>query len=229
MRANTKVKQGMGRRFAIVIGVAAAGVMALGAQTAMADEIGRTEGDARASFNAEPGGGMAIAFTHCRGEATETSCPNPSGDIPNGSPTGGIPPDRLGRAREESVRIYPYASASYCASGWHVIFASWWVTESELVSFGGLSDPDYSDAFEYLNSVDIQFAWDGVPLVTERTANKRLVDFPEPGLEDVFWFNAGTFMPPGTLSVGKHRLTTTAVESLFGGEEDSVRITILPC
>jgi hypothetical protein len=36
MRANTKKKHGMGKRFAIVIGVAAAGVMALGAQTALA-------------------------------------------------------------------------------------------------------------------------------------------------------------------------------------------------
>ncbi len=36
MRAQTKKKHGMGRRFAIVIGVAAAGVMALAAQTALA-------------------------------------------------------------------------------------------------------------------------------------------------------------------------------------------------
>src|SRR5262245_66543516 len=34
MRAHTKGKQGIGKRFAIVIGAAAAGVMALGAQTA---------------------------------------------------------------------------------------------------------------------------------------------------------------------------------------------------
>jgi hypothetical protein len=34
MRAQTKKKHGMGKRFAVVIGVAAAGVMALGAQTA---------------------------------------------------------------------------------------------------------------------------------------------------------------------------------------------------
>ena len=33
MRANTKKKHEMGKRFAILIGVAAAGVMALGAQT----------------------------------------------------------------------------------------------------------------------------------------------------------------------------------------------------
>ena len=36
MRANTQKKHQMGRRFAIVIGVAAVGVMALGAQTALA-------------------------------------------------------------------------------------------------------------------------------------------------------------------------------------------------
>jgi hypothetical protein len=36
MRANTKKKHGMGKRFAILIGVAAAGVIALGAQTVMA-------------------------------------------------------------------------------------------------------------------------------------------------------------------------------------------------
>ncbi|MGA8926080.1 MAG: hypothetical protein WB462_07650 [Solirubrobacterales bacterium] len=36
MRANTKQKHKMGKRFAIVICVAAAGVMALGAQTALA-------------------------------------------------------------------------------------------------------------------------------------------------------------------------------------------------
>jgi hypothetical protein len=36
MRANTKKKHGMGKRFAVVIGVAAAGVMVLGAQTGAA-------------------------------------------------------------------------------------------------------------------------------------------------------------------------------------------------
>ena len=33
---------------------------------------------------------------------------------------------------------------------------------------------NYTDAFAYLNSVDVQFAWDGVPLVVERTPNKRM-------------------------------------------------------
>ena len=40
MRAKTKGKNGMGKRFAVVIGVAAAGVMALGAQTGTAASEG---------------------------------------------------------------------------------------------------------------------------------------------------------------------------------------------
>jgi hypothetical protein len=227
LRADTNRKHNMGKRFAIVIGVAATGVMALGAQTAMADSVGRTEGDARAAFNAEPGGGMAIAFTHCRGVTTETTCPNSSGQVPNGSATGGIPPWYTGTDPKEWVRIYPYESGSYCASGWHVIFVSWW----ELADGLSATSPGWADAFAYLDAVDLQFAWDGVPLVEERTATKRLVDFPEPGLEDVFWFNSGTFMPPGSLSVGRHRLSLTAFDPLYEEENgtSSVRITILPC
>jgi hypothetical protein len=42
----------MSKRFAIVIGVAAAGVMALAAQTAAANSEGRTEGDASLASSA---------------------------------------------------------------------------------------------------------------------------------------------------------------------------------
>jgi hypothetical protein len=45
MRAHTKKKHGMGKRFAIVIGVAAIGVMALGAQTVMAGHPGSHRAD----------------------------------------------------------------------------------------------------------------------------------------------------------------------------------------
>ena len=36
-------------------------------------------------------------------------------------------------------------------------------------------------------------------------------------------------MPPGTLSVGKHRLATSVVDPLFGNDTWSVNVTILPC
>ncbi len=36
-------------------------------------------------------------------------------------------------------------------------------------------------------------------------------------------------MPPGTLSVGKHRLTQTWDDKSTGGRKMSVNVTILPC
>jgi hypothetical protein len=71
------------------------------------------------------------------------------------------------------VRIYPNAKGSYCASGWQMIFLGVWVNEFE-VEWGFGAYDNYTDAFAYLNSVDVQFAWDGVPLVVERTPNKRM-------------------------------------------------------
>ena len=55
MRANTKKKHGMGKRFAIVIGVAAVGVMALGAQTGAqtARRPGRREHNTKLTISPE--------------------------------------------------------------------------------------------------------------------------------------------------------------------------------
>jgi hypothetical protein len=198
----------MGKRFAIVIGLAALGVMALGAQTAMANSVGRTEGDARAAFNAVAGAGFTVADNHGAHE---------------GAPTGGIP---SGTGEDdvhspEDVRIYPGRNGfSYCASGWHVIFIAWW----DELQF----HDSYEDLHAYLSAVDVQYAWDGHPLVEERTAIKR-ANFPF--LEDAFFVAFGTFMPPGTLSVGKHRLTTTSFDPLYKEENGtwSVKVNILPC
>jgi hypothetical protein len=203
----------LGKRFAILIGLAAAGVMALGAQTAMANSEGRTEGDARAAFNAVAGAGFTIA------ENGGTHAGAPIGGAPTGSP--------------EDVRIYPNEkNGSYCASGWHVIFLAAWDSASFYDSQEAL--------FASLSAIDMQFAWDGVPLVEERTAIKRFNIFfqdpddpdtdPEVPTTDVFFVAHGTFMPPGTLSVGKHRLTTTVVDPDFGFNETwSVNVNILPC
>ena len=180
--------------------------MALGAQTAAANSEGRTEGDARAAFNAVAGAGFTIADNHGAHE---------------GAPIGGIADVRGDDVRDyfspESVRIYPNDNGSYCASGWHAIFIAWW------------DDPQFYDSqedlFAYLNSVDVQFEWDGVPLVEERTAIKRFNAFGE----DLFFVAFGTFMPPGSLSVGKHRLTQTWVDPVYGDGTQSVNIKILPC
>ena len=60
MRAKTKKKHEMGKRFAIVIGVAAAAVMVLGAQTALAATGGHFEG------KVEGGGGIHFDTTTIR-------------------------------------------------------------------------------------------------------------------------------------------------------------------
>jgi Ca2+-binding RTX toxin-like protein len=54
MRADTKGKHGMGRRFAIVIGVAAVGVMALGAQTGAQTQAPTPPGQATPTCNGKP-------------------------------------------------------------------------------------------------------------------------------------------------------------------------------
>jgi hypothetical protein len=208
MRANTKKKHRMGRRFAIVIGVAVVGVMALGAQTTLANSEGRTEGDARAAFNAVAGAGGKIEFNN---------------GAHQGAPIGGFPTGTDEEAGEvhdpEDVRIYQGRDGwSYCASGWHVIFLAAWDDASFYDSKG--------DLFAYLDSIDMDFAWDGVELVEERTGIKR-ANFED--VEDGFFVAFGSFMPPGSLSVGKHRLTTTVVDPLYGDETWSVRVNILPC
>jgi hypothetical protein len=70
MRANTKKKHKMGKRFAILIGVAATGVMALGAQTASSttgDPVDSTPPDLQLSGpkKQSPQNAKPIGASHC--------------------------------------------------------------------------------------------------------------------------------------------------------------------
>ncbi len=73
MRANTKKKHEMGKRFAIVIGVAAVGVMALGAQTAA---------QARSPSSIRPGAGrvqgLSVAYTQRPSSARTATTRSPA-------------------------------------------------------------------------------------------------------------------------------------------------------
>jgi hypothetical protein len=83
MRAHTKKKHGMGRRFAVVIGVAAVGVMALGAQTVLAG--GDRAPDLKLSGHKKSSMGVGPKCTHghpCGGPravAVSASCGEVSG------------------------------------------------------------------------------------------------------------------------------------------------------
>jgi hypothetical protein len=119
----------------------------------------------------------------------------------------------------EDVRIYPFFfDAEYCASGWHVLNYNVGDTADFFGSRGAL--------FDYLNSVDITYELDGVMLATKRTAIKRM---PASLVDDFYWVGVGTLVAPGTLTVGSHELHTTILDPVFGGREETVRFTVLPC
>ena len=66
MRANTKGKHEIRKRFAILIGLAAVGVMALGAQTVMADRAGPASHDAVPTAELAPfHGGLGSELRKC--------------------------------------------------------------------------------------------------------------------------------------------------------------------
>lgn len=191
-----------------VAALAVALLTIIGGSPASATSPGRTKGDAQAVFNALMGALYA------------TSALNPQGTphgTPEGAPGEGIPP-----GSQEDVRILPIQrtsqSASFCASGWHVI---------SLPILSLLEDyEDYNDLVADLSLIDIQFVWDGLPLEEQRTAIKR---YNHPIFDDAFGFNTGAFMPPGSLTVGTHTLTTTLVDPPEPPDTWSIEVIILPC
>ena len=203
---DTNHRRARNRRGRLLIAAGAvAWLVAVGGSPASADTLGRTEGDARAAFQALAGAGFTLSILE-----------TPHGQ-PNGSPLGG---ETTGEP--EDVRIYPREPSSYCASGWHVI---------ALSSMASTADWEtHDDMLAFLSTIDFQYKWDGIPLVEERTAVKHLNDFDSEA-PDQFMFSTGTFMPPGSLTVGKHTLTTSATVGMFPQFNDtwSVKVTILPC
>jgi hypothetical protein len=158
---------------------------------------GPTRGDAQGIFQAFFTGGSAIrAHNH----------------LAEGVP--GVP----GETTPDGARIYPLLDdLVYCEAGWHVVL------------LGIFDDPAFypggnKELFDYLSTVDVQFALDGVPLSTERTAIKRIAHTDPAFIEEAFvvGFGAfGAFLPPGTLSVGTHELHTSSAQP--GGSPGSTR------
>jgi hypothetical protein len=159
----------------------------------------RSRGSAQAVFQAGGTGGITILIR------------TPGLGVPRGQRETGDP---------EAVRINPLArNFQYCASGWHLI--------SLNVGDGAEFYDDKQALFDSLASVDVTFRLDGVQLTTERTAIKRNpVDLSD---EDAYWVGVGTLVPPGTLTVGSHSLTTAVVHPIFGTDEFSVQFNVLSC
>jgi hypothetical protein len=122
----------------------------------------------------------------------------------NGAPGGPAIPT------PDSARIYPgEPDLEYCAQGWHVITLG-----------------EFSDVRQALPLEDLQFALDGVPLQTERTAIKKL-QHPDPNFsENPLWaVTFGAFLPPGSLSLGSHEIQTTGTD----GFKLTTPISVIAC
>lgn len=121
------------------------------------------------------------------------------------------------------ARIYPGVDgAEYCAQGWHVILLG-------IFDDPALFPDGNKGLFDYLNTVDIRYVLDGVPLETERTAIKRLTH-PDPAfIADGFAVGFGAFLPPGALSVGSHELLTFISDPVFGDFDFPVGFTVVSC
>jgi hypothetical protein len=178
-------------------------VMALGTTvSAKTSSDGPTRGEAQAAFQAFFTGGSAIR-AH-----------NPMAE---GGP--GVPID----PPVDSARIYPgVEDAVYCAEGWHVVM---------LASF---DDPTFypgghAELFEFLSAVSFQFFLDGSPMEMEHTSIRQfphpLPEFSENPLMAVTF---GSFLEPGSLSVGTHELRTLYHDPLFDFEF-TVSFTVVSC
>jgi hypothetical protein len=116
-------------------------------------------------------------------------------------------------AGPEDVHIDSYSSATYCASGWHV------VNNPVLLGNKGLfgSFETRLGLLKRLDSFQVALAIDGITVVTERSANKRIgaqevLDFL--GADYGYWSDTSALIPPGSLSVGTHTLRTTFTDPM---------------
>lgn len=187
----------------LIVGVVAAAVLVGFGSTGAAASLGApTRGDAQGIFQAFFTGGSAIrAHNH----------------LASGVP--GVP----GETTPDGARIYPLLDdLQYCDQGWHVVL------------LGFFDDPAFyaggnKELFELLSAVDIRFALDGVPLTMERTAIKRLAHTDPAFIVEAFVVGFGAFLPPGTLSLGTHELTTFQHDPVFGDEEFVTPFTVVTC
>ena len=187
--------------------LALAGVVlvAAGSTVAHAASPGaQTRGDAQAAFEAFFTGGTAIRAHN-----------------PDAQGAPGVPAD----PPLDSARIYPLPDGvEYCAEGWHVVM------------LGIFDDPAlYAEGQQelrgLLSQIEMQFFLDGVSLVTQSTAIKRVQHPPAEASEvPVLVVNFGAFLPPGSLTLGMHELRTVIhAPPPFGDDDFTVSFTVVPC
>jgi hypothetical protein len=105
--------------------------------------------------------------------------------------------------------LHFYAGRHYCVDDWHVLL---------LALFDG-GDPSYThqDAVAVLGPINLDLRLDGNSLTTTRTSIKRFLNPEQFGIEEAYYWQQGTLVAPGGLSVGAHQLSAT----LSGGAHGS--------
>jgi hypothetical protein len=147
--------------------------------TASASSVRVTQGEAQSILNAFGNGGWAILV-------------NGRGAVQAGGPADS----------ELRAAIRPFSSLSgrhYCVDDWHVLLIAWIA--------GGDSSYTYEDAVADLSSIVTDLKLDGVSLSTTSTSIKRFLNPERFGLEEAYYFQIGTLVAPGGLTVGTHVLS----------------------
>jgi hypothetical protein len=157
--------------------------------TADASSVRVTQGDAQSILDAFGNGGWAVRLSSGQGVQA------------NG------PADLEIRAAIRPLAFYN--GRHYCIDDWHVLLLA--------IFDGGDTSYTYQYAATVLDPITLDLKLDGNSLTTTRTSIKRFLNPEQFGYEEAYYWQQGTLMPPGALSVGAHQLSS----KLSGGAHGS--------
>jgi hypothetical protein len=165
----------------LAVAVLVAGSLVATIGTANASPVRVTQGDAQSILDAFGNGGWAVLLNSGQGVQADG------------------PTDLEVRA---AIRPLPfYAGRHYCVDDWHVLL---------LALFdGGDASYTYQDAVTVLGPISLDLKLDRRSLTTTRTSIKRFLNPQQFGFEEAYYWQQGTLVPPGGLTVGAHQLAGT--------------------
>ena len=156
-----------------------------------------TKGSAQASFQAWLTGGQAIVGNELDAPAAPTYA---DGDSP------------------ATLRPFgPWNRRHVCQSDWILLVAA-----NFDGNFEGMDPRTTQAILANLAATTVEMTLDGAPLDTDRTASKRLVGFPSDEATDVYGFQQGAILAPGTLDAGRHTFGVSIDDPFWGAFESSI-------
>ena len=160
-----------------------------------------TKGSAQASFHAYITGGQAIASHQL--------------DAPGASTYGGDESPATLRPFE------PWDRRHVCETDWILLVAA-----NFDGNFVGMDPRTNQAILANLDATTVEMTLDGAPLDTDRTGSKRFVGYHEEEATDVFGFQEGAVLAPGTLDPGRHTFGISFNDPFWGAFESSIRFYV---